>query len=94
MWWLCRLGSCGWASPLNHYAWFANDIATDPSTDIGPPTGPTRLVEQVTLNPDGNHFSGTFTLTAYNTDFSVNAVVTGTLSATRITTDTTIEDLE
>lgn len=79
---------------LNHYAWFANDISTDPLKDIGPQTGPTRIVEQVTLDPNGNQFSGGFTMTAYNPDFSVNTVVVGTLSATRITIHTTISDLE
>lgn len=79
---------------LNHYAWFSNAFPTNPPTEIGPATGPTRFVEEVTVSPDGKSYSGTFTLTAYNSNFSVNTTFTGTLSATRITTHTKIEDLE
>jgi hypothetical protein len=78
---------------LNHIPWLGNDLTNAPS-GIGNPTGPAQLTENVTLSPTGNYYSGTFTLSAY--DLNVNHPVTfkGTLSATRVTTDTTIQDLK
>lgn len=77
---------------LNHFAWLANDTANAPS-GIGNPTGPTQLIEKVTLSPDGNHYSGTFTLNAYDTNFNVVAHLEGSISATRITVHTKTTDL-
>jgi hypothetical protein len=75
---------------LNHFplAWEASGIA---------PAGPVHIVANVKLK-DHDHFSGPFTLDVYNWDGSeiVNASgppiahVTGTLSATRVTTETTV----
>ena len=77
---------------LNHFAWFANDTANAPG-GIGNPTGPAHLVEQITLDPDGKHYSGTFTLDAYDTSGNEVAHIVGVISATRITMDTTVSDL-
>lgn len=61
---------------------------------IGMPVGPTRFVESVTVSPDGNHFSGTFTLDAYDVTGKIDVQsYTGVITATRITTSTTIGDL-
>ena len=77
---------------LNHLAWFANDAANAPS-GIGNPAGPTRLLEEVTLDPDGKHYTGTFTVDAYDLSGNLVAHVVGTILATRVTVDTKVSDL-
>jgi hypothetical protein len=77
---------------LNHFAWFANDTAGAPS-GIGNPTGPTRILQQITLSPDGNHYSGTFTLDAYDTSGAQVAHIIGVIAAARITINTTVPDI-
>jgi len=77
---------------LNHFAWFANDAANAPF-GIGNPTGPTRILQQITLSADGNHYSGTFTLDAYDTSGTQVAHIVGVIAATRITVDTVVPDL-
>jgi len=77
---------------LNHFAWFANDTANAPS-GIGNPTGPGRLLEQITLGEDGMHYSGTFTLNAYDISGKRVAHIVGVIAATRITISTTVPDL-
>lgn len=76
---------------LNHFAWGGNDTTNAPN-GIGNPAGPTHIVEEVTVSPDGNHFTGTFTLDAYDTSGNITHIV-GVLTATRITVDTTVGDL-
>lgn len=81
---------------LNHFAWFGNYYdPTNPNawSEIGPPQGPTQFVELVTLSPDGKHYSGTFTLDAYDTSGNVAAHIVGVLSGTRITMSTNVPDL-
>jgi hypothetical protein len=78
---------------LNHFAWGGNAFPTDPPTEIGPPAGPTQITESVTLSPDGDHYTGSFTLTAYDTKGNVAASFTGSIEATRITTSTTAAEL-
>lgn len=77
---------------LNHFAWLANDTSNAPY-GIGTPSGPTHIVEEVTLSPDGMHYSGSFTLTAYDASGHIAVVFTGTIAAIRITLQTTVEDL-
>ena len=77
---------------LNHFAWFANDAANAPS-GIGNPTGPGRLVEEITLSPDGKNYSGKFTVDAYDTSGNQVAHIIGVVVGTRITLDTTVGDL-
>jgi hypothetical protein len=77
---------------LNHFAWLANDTANAPS-GIGNPQGPTRIFEEVTLSPDGKHYTGTFTLDAYDTDGNQVAHIVGVIAGTRITLHTTVPDL-
>jgi hypothetical protein len=77
---------------LNHFAWMGNDTTNAPG-GIGKPTGPTHIVEDVTLSADGKHYSGTFTLDAYDTSFNLTAHIVGVLQGTRITMGTTVDDL-
>jgi hypothetical protein len=77
---------------LNHIAWLANDTANAPS-GIGNPTGPTRFFEEITLSPDGKHYTGKFTLDAYDTFGNPVAHIVGVISATRVTLNTTVPDL-
>ncbi|HEY3989651.1 MAG TPA: hypothetical protein VGM02_10160 [Acidobacteriaceae bacterium] len=79
---------------LNHFTWGGNDYDPKaPPETVGPHSaGPTHITESVTLNRDGNHFSGTFTLDAPDTNNVVTSF-TGALTATRITMQTTAGDL-
>jgi hypothetical protein len=43
--------------------------------------------------PDGCHFSGSFTLDAYDTSGKIFQSFTGVITGTRITTHTTVGDL-
>jgi hypothetical protein len=77
---------------LNHFAWFANDTTNAPS-GIGNPQGPTRIIETITLCPDGNHYEGRFTLIATDPSGDTTVTITGSIKGTRITTGTKIKDL-
>jgi hypothetical protein len=77
---------------LNHFAWLANDTANAPG-GIGNPAGPTRIFENITLSPDGRHYTGRFTLDAYDTLGNQVAHIVGVIAGTRITLDTTVPDL-
>lgn len=77
---------------LNHMPWQGNDASNAPS-GIGNPQGGVNIVEEVTLSPDGKHYSGTFTLDAYDTSGNQVAHVVGLISATRVTVNTRVKDL-
>ena len=77
---------------VNHIAWAGNDTTNAP-TGVGNPAGPTRIVEEVTLSPDGKHYTGTFTLDAYDVSGNLVAHIVGVMNGTRITIDTTVGDL-
>jgi hypothetical protein len=77
---------------LNHIPWFGNDTSGGAS-GIGNPQGPTRFFEKITLSPDHNHYTGTFTLDAYDTAGNHVAHVIGVIDATRVTIDTTVPEL-
>ncbi len=77
---------------LNHIPWAGNDPAYAPS-GIGNPQAGAQLIEKVTLNPDGNSYSGSFALTAYGANKQPSVTFTGGLTATRITTNTSITEL-
>jgi hypothetical protein len=77
---------------LNHIPWQGNDTENAPS-GIGNPQGGAQLIEKVTLNPNGNCYSGTFTLDAYDTSGNLTVSFTGVLAATRITTSTSFGEL-
>jgi len=77
---------------VNHFAWGGNDTTNAPS-GVGNPTGPTRIVEVVTLSPDGKHYVGTFTIDATDTSGNPTAHIIGVIAATRVTMETTIPEL-
>jgi hypothetical protein len=85
-----EVGKCHYK--LNHFAWMGNDTTNAPG-GIGKPTGPTRIVEDVIVSGDGKHYSGTFTLDAYDTSFNLTAHIVGVIQGTRITIGTTVDDL-
>ena len=77
---------------LNHFA-LGNVIDPTNPTVIGPPGGPTQIVEDIILSRDGNHYTGMFTLDAYDTPANGNkllAHIVGVITATRITVDTPV----
>ena len=78
---------------LNHIPWFANQFPNDTNNGIGDPVGPTQITEQVTLSPDGNSYSGSFTLRSYAADGTPGVWFTGMVAATRVTTSTTVPQL-
>jgi hypothetical protein len=55
--------------------------------------GPANLRENVTLSPDHNSLTGTFTLDQYNTGGILQVHLTGNVQAKRITVKTTITDV-
>ena len=74
---------------LNHIPWQGNVFdPTVPPDTIGAPQGGAQIIEKITLNPDGNSYTGTFALHAYDTSGNVYVWFTGVLSAKRITPDT------
>jgi hypothetical protein len=79
---------------LNHIPWLGNVYdPTAPANTVGPPQAGVQIVEDITLNPDGDSYHGTFTLHAYDTSGNVYASFTGVLSAKRITPETPFGDL-
>jgi hypothetical protein len=77
---------------LNHFA-TGNVIDPTNPTAIGPPGGPTQIVEDIILSRDGNHYTGMFTLDAYDTPSNGNkllAHIIGVITATRITVHTPV----
>lgn len=77
---------------LNHMPWQGNDTENSPS-GIGSPQGAVQILEQITLSPDRNHYSGSFTLDAYDPSGNQVAHIVGVLEATRVTVDTKVKDL-
>lgn len=77
---------------LNHIPWGGNDPANAPG-GIGNPSAGSQIIEQVTLSPDGNSYSGNFSLTAYDSKGQPSVTFTGYLAATRITVNTPITSL-
>jgi hypothetical protein len=84
-----EVGECKYK--LNHFA-LGYDTTNAPE-GIGKPAGPTHIVEEVTLSPDGKSFTGTFTLDTYDSSFNHGMTIVGTLKGTRITVSSTINDL-
>jgi hypothetical protein len=76
---------------LNHMPWQGNDTENAPS-GIGNPSGATQIVEQITL-ADCNHYSGRFTLDAYDPSGNPTAHIVGVIKGTRVTVNTKVKDL-
>lgn len=79
---------------LNHIPWQGNvfDPTARPDT-IGAPQAGVQLIEKITLSQDGNSYTGTFTLHAYDSSGNVYTSFTGVLSAKRITPETPFSSL-
>lgn len=77
---------------LNHMPWQGNDTE-NASAGIGNPQGGAQIIEKISLSPEGNNYSGTFTLDAYDTSGNNVAHIIGVLSATRVTVNTNVKDL-
>jgi hypothetical protein len=74
---------------LNHIPWQGNVFdPTVPPDTIGAPQGGGQIIEKITLTPDRNSYTGTFTLHAYDPSGKVYVWFAGALSAKRITPDT------
>ncbi|HEX5234025.1 MAG TPA: hypothetical protein VFW25_01710 [Silvibacterium sp.] len=79
---------------LNHIPWMGNVFdPTAPSGTIGQPQAGVQIIEKLTLDPDGDAFTGTFTLHAYDTSGNVYASFSGNISAHRITPETPFSSL-
>jgi hypothetical protein len=76
---------------LNHFA-LGNVIDPTNPTEIGPPGGPTQIVEDIILSRDGNHYTGMFILDAYDTNHVLlpGGHIIGVITATRITVHTPV----
>jgi hypothetical protein len=70
---------------LNHYA-----ISYNPDGSL---LGVTSIRESVTLAKDGNHYTGSFTITQYDVDGNPLGGPTGDITAFRIKVDTVITHL-
>jgi hypothetical protein len=77
---------------VNHLPWLGNDTANAPS-GIGNPTAGAQITERVSLSEDGDKYSGSFTLVAYNLDGTKAITFTGVIAGTRITTSTSFPSL-
>ena len=79
----------------NHFA-LGNIIdPTNPTGNWAPPGGPTQIVEDIILSRDGNHYLGTFTLDAYDTNHVLlpGGHIIGVITATRITVHTPVSSV-
>jgi len=59
---------------------------------VGPPVGPTHIVEEVTLSADGDQYTGPFRLDALPRE-NIATSFTGVITTTRITVNTKVSDL-
>ena len=65
---------------LNHFA-----LSWDPTGTVF--VGPANIRENVTLNAQGNSFSGTFTIDQFDTNGNTLAHIVGKINAQRVTAD-------
>jgi hypothetical protein len=87
---------------LNHFA-ISYTQGPAPDAESGPSntlTGPTSIVEEVTVSPNGKTFTGTFTITDYKeTDTPQGSsiawldTISGTVTGTRIDVNTPVSPL-
>lgn len=77
---------------LNHFARGGNDT-NHAQGGVGDPAGPTQIVADVFLSRDGNHYTGMFTLDAYDLSGTNPVHVVGVMTATRITVHSQIGDV-
>jgi hypothetical protein len=70
---------------LNHFA-----LSSDLNGNL---VGPANIREDVTLDANGNSYSGTFSIDQFDLSGHTLAHIVGAIKATRITVDTTISDI-
>lgn len=70
---------------LNHIPWKGLDPFGNPQDGV-------QILEEVTLSPDGNSYTGTYTFTPYEGGAALGTF-TGTITATRITPSTPFSSL-
>jgi hypothetical protein len=78
---------------LNHIGLSWNPPGNAEGAPVGP-GGPAFIKQYVTLNKDGNSYTGTFTITQLGPDgktLALPGVITGTIEATRVTVNTTTQ---
>jgi hypothetical protein len=73
---------------LNHFG-----IAFDPATNPNAPLGYAHIPQDIILSADGKTFTGTFTLTQYDSTGNVLVQIKGNLVGTRVTLSTTVANL-
>jgi hypothetical protein len=79
---------------LNHIPWQGNIFdPTAPAGTIGAAQDGVQILEKIVLSPDGNSYTGKFTLNAYTTSGNVYQSFVGTLTAKRITPETPFSSL-
>lgn len=87
---------------LNHFAisWTQGPAADANSGPTNTRTGPTSIVEEVTVSPDGKTFTGTFTITDYTetdspsgSSLAFSDSITGTISGSRIDVNTPVSPI-
>jgi hypothetical protein len=71
------------------YTYVLNHFALSYDATTGLLNGKTIIAETVTLSPGGTKYSGTFTITVYDTNGNEVDHLTGQVAANRITVDTT-----
>ncbi|MGA2275147.1 MAG: hypothetical protein ABSH00_16455 [Bryobacteraceae bacterium] len=71
------------------YTYVLNHFALSYDATTGLLNGKVNIAESVTLSPGGTKYSGTFTITVYDTNGNQVDSLTGQVTADRITVDTT-----
>jgi hypothetical protein len=79
-----QVGQCQYK--LNHFATY-----WDSTTNVL--VGPARVQEEVTLNPEGNQFTGSFSIDQYDEAGNVLGHVQGVVTGTRIGVDTPAQSI-
>ena len=72
------------------YTYTLNHFALNYNAASGAYTGNTMIAESITLSAGGTKYSGTVTITSFDTNGNQIDQVTGQVSANRVTVDTTI----
>jgi hypothetical protein len=73
---------------LNHFAAGWDPTATSATAPYGAILGPAQIQEEITVTPDGDHFSGTFTIDQYDESGNLKGHVGGKITGVRITVHT------
>jgi hypothetical protein len=80
-----------WQKINNHYKLNHVGISWDSTGTVE--VGPANIVQEVELAPNGNKFSGTFSITQYDMNGNVLTTISGTITGTRIGVNTVINTL-